>query len=431
MRTYGARYAKGPEYLRRLAELQATIAAARADAGQSADLERWHGAVQQFESLRTEALLANPLLDFDRLLLVKRADAGQKTPRPRVRGEAGNFVGNDTVGFLNGLPINFQGNGYLREIAFDNEIAVLSPVRPGGTAHDALPPREARLRRRSEARLRRGSVAVLVGRQSRALADLRDRRRRQEPPPGDARRGRRRRQLRLLLPARRPDPVRLVRLFPVGAVRAAVRRGGQLLRHERRRLGGPAAVLRPGSQFLSLGDGRRPHPLHALGVHRHRPRLHRAADDDEPRRDRAAGPLRQRQFLAQPHLLRPAHPRPPDQVRGHHHRASRDGAGGRTGGVRRGQGPAPGRGGRAADPRPGQDRRSEDGGQPGRCLLAEVPPSLSAQRQVLPRVLPADAASRDGASTWSTCSTTCSCCARKRAACCSSRFRCAKRRARR
>ncbi|MCX7426441.1 MAG: hypothetical protein NTW96_12570, partial [Planctomycetia bacterium] len=131
IQTHGARYAKGVEYLRRLAELQATIAAARADAGPSANLERWYGAVQQFESLRTEALLANPLLDFDRLLLVKRADAGQKTPRPRIRGEAGNFVGNDAVGFLNGLPINFQGNGYLREIPLDNEIAVLSPVRPG------------------------------------------------------------------------------------------------------------------------------------------------------------------------------------------------------------------------------------------------------------------------------------------------------------
>ncbi len=72
------------------------------------------------------------MLDFDRLILVKRADAGQKTPRPQVPGEAGNFVGNDTIGFLNGLPINFQGNGYLREIAFDNKIAVLSPVRPEG-----------------------------------------------------------------------------------------------------------------------------------------------------------------------------------------------------------------------------------------------------------------------------------------------------------
>jgi formylglycine-generating enzyme required for sulfatase activity len=130
MRTFGTRYAKGPEYLRRLAEVEAAVAQGRA-AG-PAGLARWHAAIEQFEALRTQALLANPLMDFDRLVLVKRADAGLKTPRPRVRGEAGNFVGNDVVGFLNGLPINFQGNGYLREIAFDNEIAVLSPVRPDG-----------------------------------------------------------------------------------------------------------------------------------------------------------------------------------------------------------------------------------------------------------------------------------------------------------
>ena len=132
MRTFGDRYPQGPEYLRRAAEIEADVAEARGSAGRPADLEKLAAAVQRFESLRTEALLANPLLDFDRLLLVKRADAGQKTPRPRVPGEAGNFVGNDTIGFLNGLPINFQGNGYLREIAFDNEIAVLSPVHPEG-----------------------------------------------------------------------------------------------------------------------------------------------------------------------------------------------------------------------------------------------------------------------------------------------------------
>ncbi len=44
--------------------------------------------------------------------------------------------------------------------------------------------------------------------------------------------------------------------------------------------------------------------------------------------------------------------------------------------------------------------------------LAEVPPSLSAERQVLPRLLQADAAARCGASTWSTCSTTW-CCSRE------------------
>ena len=159
--------------------MQAALTGAARDAGQPADFERRYAAVRQFEALRTEALLANPLLDFDRLVLVKRADAGQKTPRPRVRGEAGNFVGNDVVGFLNGLPINFQGNGYLREIAIRQRDRRALARPPRRAAHDALPPREARLRRRPEAALRRRPAAVLLRRQSRALADLRDRRRRQ------------------------------------------------------------------------------------------------------------------------------------------------------------------------------------------------------------------------------------------------------------
>ncbi len=128
---FGARYPRGPEYLQQLSELESAIAAARA--ASPPDTLAWYDAACRFDALRSEALLANPLIDFDRLLLVKRADAAQKIPRPRVRGEAGTFVGNDVVGFLNGLPINFQGNGYLREIDLDNEIAVLSPIRPGAS----------------------------------------------------------------------------------------------------------------------------------------------------------------------------------------------------------------------------------------------------------------------------------------------------------
>ena len=58
-------------------------------------------------AFREEALLANPLLDFDRLLVVKRKGAN-----PR-------------------MPANWVGNCSVRG-AFDNEIAVLSPVRPNG-----------------------------------------------------------------------------------------------------------------------------------------------------------------------------------------------------------------------------------------------------------------------------------------------------------
>ena len=61
----------------------------------------------RFDGLKKEALLANPLLDFDELLVIRR------------RGNLG-------------LPQNWQGNCALPRGRFDNEIAVLSPVRPGG-----------------------------------------------------------------------------------------------------------------------------------------------------------------------------------------------------------------------------------------------------------------------------------------------------------
>lgn len=61
-----------------------------------------------FRALEREALLENPLLDFDRLLLVKR--------------NANNL----------GLPANWQVNASLGRGDYDNEIAILSPVGPSG-----------------------------------------------------------------------------------------------------------------------------------------------------------------------------------------------------------------------------------------------------------------------------------------------------------
>ena len=100
MATFGAAYPKGGAYLARLAELEALRDAAE-------DVEKLAGAAAGFAALRAEALLGNPLLDFDRLLLIRR------------RGH-------------HGLPQNWQGNCVLPAGRFDNEIAVLSPVRPGG-----------------------------------------------------------------------------------------------------------------------------------------------------------------------------------------------------------------------------------------------------------------------------------------------------------
>ena len=76
------------------------------------DLEKQDGPQREagFEALRREALLANPLLDFDGLLVVRRT-AG--TGRGKNAGRA------------LGLPQNWQGNCALPRNGFDNEISVI------------------------------------------------------------------------------------------------------------------------------------------------------------------------------------------------------------------------------------------------------------------------------------------------------------------
>jgi formylglycine-generating enzyme required for sulfatase activity len=77
--THGDAYAKGKEYLARLSEIEQ-----QAKAGVDAAL------VEKTDALRWEALLANPAIDFDRLLVIRRDATNPKT----------NF----------GLPQNWQGN---------------------------------------------------------------------------------------------------------------------------------------------------------------------------------------------------------------------------------------------------------------------------------------------------------------------------------
>jgi formylglycine-generating enzyme required for sulfatase activity len=98
------RYANGDVYLERLRVLRA-----RHDR-LSQDSERDAYAVieKQFEELKNEALLANPLLDFDQLLMIRRR-ADQL-----------------------GLPSNFNSNPDLKPDGYDNTLVALSPVRPDG-----------------------------------------------------------------------------------------------------------------------------------------------------------------------------------------------------------------------------------------------------------------------------------------------------------
>ena len=107
--TFGRKYSKGIEFARRLDRLKDLSTSALASSGLSEDTKvDLTKLVKELSQLKYEALLSNPLLDFDRLLVVKRK-----------RGQLG-------------LPVNHKCNSGIERTGYDNEIAILSPVRPDG-----------------------------------------------------------------------------------------------------------------------------------------------------------------------------------------------------------------------------------------------------------------------------------------------------------
>ena len=73
IKTYGPKYAKGPEYLKRLAELEA-----RQKAVESGTPEQKQKLEDDLRSLRSEAMLSHPLLDF-KFLLFYRQESGDSS----------------------------------------------------------------------------------------------------------------------------------------------------------------------------------------------------------------------------------------------------------------------------------------------------------------------------------------------------------------
>jgi len=110
--TFPGQYRKASQFLRQVDDLerQATDVEKALASGDRSLTERVPAIVKRFRKLQSDALLANPLLDFDRLLLLKR-----NSNSPNL-----------------GLPQNWQGNCALPRSGFNNEIAVLSPIRPDG-----------------------------------------------------------------------------------------------------------------------------------------------------------------------------------------------------------------------------------------------------------------------------------------------------------
>jgi len=105
--TFPGEYPRVDEFLKQLDRFQKRVPAMREGiaAGEEAAFEE----VSQLLALKREALLSSPVLDFDKLLLVRRKAAGKL-----------------------GLPQNWQGNCALPKENYDNEIAILSPVGPEG-----------------------------------------------------------------------------------------------------------------------------------------------------------------------------------------------------------------------------------------------------------------------------------------------------------
>jgi hypothetical protein len=83
--------------------------------------ERFYRVNLEAFGLESRVTLANPLLNFDRLLVIRRS------------------MGSPALG----LPQNWQGNCALPATGFDNEIAILSPLGPHGHLQTLYRPRES------------------------------------------------------------------------------------------------------------------------------------------------------------------------------------------------------------------------------------------------------------------------------------------------
>ncbi len=98
--SFGRQYSRGQKFLTRLDQIERQRKDGALDERNAAALL----------ALQHEALLANPLLDFEQLLLVRR-----NNDSPQL-----------------GLPMNWQGNSSLPRAGFNDELTVLSPVVPDG-----------------------------------------------------------------------------------------------------------------------------------------------------------------------------------------------------------------------------------------------------------------------------------------------------------
>src|SRR4030066_605393 len=123
MKTFGTEYPKGQDYLKTLETCEIRLPAIK-DALKQRDSKALIAA-EEIVAFQRQALLANPLLNFDRLLLIKRKPIGD----PRRAGEPdrgiGKFIGRPQQS-------SWQLQTMTDTDGWDNEISILSPVGPEG-----------------------------------------------------------------------------------------------------------------------------------------------------------------------------------------------------------------------------------------------------------------------------------------------------------
>ncbi len=117
-KSFGKRYPKGAEYTRTLAALEKPFNEALAALDQDDAIERLGDQVRKYQALSRAALLANPMLDFDKTLLVRRNFPA--TSRKVISKSLGMPVGNSWT------------NDDIAHTGWDNQIAVLSDLRGKG-----------------------------------------------------------------------------------------------------------------------------------------------------------------------------------------------------------------------------------------------------------------------------------------------------------
>ncbi|MHC4517109.1 MAG: SUMF1/EgtB/PvdO family nonheme iron enzyme [Planctomycetota bacterium] len=139
MKRFPEQYSRGPEYLRAVQRFARDLPQIRKGLREkdAAAIEQ----VRQLVALQRKALLDNPLLDFDRLLVIKRKPLDD--PR-RARGDRENDKG---LGKFLGIPqqSSWQLQTMTDTDGWDNEIAVLSPLEPGGGLRTLYRPSGGRL----------------------------------------------------------------------------------------------------------------------------------------------------------------------------------------------------------------------------------------------------------------------------------------------